>query len=303
MNKAMRHALSTSAFIYVMSKELVEKVFVTPGKTVSITCDDRINSLMEDFLKELVQAINTYPIEAVECYFSMALDRHRMTDALLPITKEFWSVHGPYGKYYDTSSPEPESRAGAIRGCSEAILLAESLGAKVVVIHPGHSTVYDVPRQLRIDCSIDSIKQIADFAGEHGTRLAVEPLPNDEIGCRIDEVIDIIDKVNRPNVGVNFDTNHLFPASAIPSLIRKVKGLITSVHISDQDDIERHWLPFQGKLDWKEVLQAFSDAGYNGPLVYETHIRDAKDPNEVASIVSANYKELSKLIPESVYRS
>jgi D-psicose/D-tagatose/L-ribulose 3-epimerase len=286
-----------------MSKELVEKVFVAPGKSTFVEFDDRINSLMEDFLWDLVRAINKYPIEAVECYFSVALDRHRMADVLSTITKEIWSVHGPYGKFYDTSSPELESRTGAIKGCCEAVLLAKSLGAKVVVIHPGHSTAYDVPRQLRIDHSIDSIKQIADFAGEHGVKLAVEPLPNNEIGCFIEEVIEIIEKVNRPNVGVNFDTNHLYPAAAIPSLIRKVKGMIASVHISDQDDIERHWLPFLGKLDWKEVLQAFIDAGYNGPLVYETHIREAKDPDEVASIVSANYVELSKLIPESVYKN
>ena len=297
----MRQALSTSAFIYVMDKELVEKAFVAPIRGQIEPIGPILDIRMDDFLVELADAVNSSPIDALECYFSPTLDRLRMTDLLLSrVRKDFWSVHGPYGRYLDVSSPELPGRVDAIAGYKEAILFAESLGAKVVVIHPGHKTMYDVPRNVRLEYAINSIKQIAEFAGERNIQAAVEPLPNDEIGSSLEEVLDIIEKVNTPNVGVNFDTNHLFPASSIPALIRKARGLITSVHISDQDDVERHWLPFTGKLDWTDVLQALTDADYTGPLVYETHIREAKNVSDVLNIITTNYIRLSSLMPESV---
>ncbi len=101
---------------------------------------------------------------------------------------------------------------------------------------------------------------MADIAGEKGMDIGVEPLPKDEIGSSLDEVFAVIERIDRPNVGINFDVNHLYPPEEIPSLIRRAGPLMMSVHISDQDGQERHWLPFEGTLDWREVIAALVDA-------------------------------------------
>ncbi len=98
-------------------------------------------------------------------------------------------------------------------------------------------------------------------------------------------------------MGVNFDVNHLFPPEAIPGMIRKAGSRILNVHVSDQDGIERHWLPFAGTMDWAEVLKALTDAGYTGPLIYETHIRDASNCMEAGRIIVDNYHRLIELAP------
>jgi len=132
--------------------------------------------------------------------------------------------------------------------------------------------------------------------------LAIEPMPRIEIGNSLDEVFWIIDRINKPNVGINFDTNHQYPAAAIPDLIRRAGGLILSVHFSDQDDVERHWLPFEGKIDWEAVLTALTDIGYSGPLVYEAHVANVEDCDHVVSKVVENYERMIRLAPANESR-
>lgn len=301
MNTPLRLAMSTSALIYTMDRSMLEAAFGLQSKGPVQPVSREINNMMCDFLLDVAASVNKYPVDALELYFSPTLDRVQLAEAIRPILqKEVWSVHGPYGKYLDTSSPDPIAKECTVKGYREAILFAKDLDAKVVVVHPGHKTWHDVSRDIRMNCSIEAIRKIADIAGEHNITLAVEPMPNDEIGCSMDEVLHIVEQVNSPVVGINFDTNHLYPATSIPSYIRMADGLIKSIHISDQEDAERHWLPFMGNLDWQAVLDALVLGGYSGPLVYETHIRDAVNTEDAVDAVCRNYEKLALLIPNNL---
>lgn len=299
MLKPFRLGASGSCFIFTMPEELLLAAYRVSLQDVTKKFDDRQNRLMVEFMRSMMRTVNKMDIDAMECYHSTAWDRDLIADTILENANvEFWSVHAPYGRYINPSSPEEKAREGAVEGYSDAVKAAIRVGAKVVVAHPGINIEYDVPRQDRLNMTIDPLRRVADFAGEHGISLAVEPLPKNEIGSKLDEVLEIIEKIDRPNVGINFDVNHLFPPEEIPALIRKAGSLIRSVHISDQDGVERHWLPFRGTLNWREVLKAFADTGYRGPLMYETHIHDVKTCDEVGKPIVENYRKLIKLAPE-----
>lgn len=301
MKRRMRLAMSTSCLIYTMERRLLEAAFGFQAENMPVPVNQEINDRMCDFLREVVEAVNSNPVDALEFYFSPTLDRVQMVDAVLPVlNKEVWSVHGPYGKYLDLSSPDPIAKECCIDGYRETILFAKDLGAKVVVVHPGHKTHHDVSRQLRMQNAIQGIKRVAEIAANNDIILAVEPMPNNEIGCKMDEIMYIIEQVNSPIVGINFDTNHLFPAVAVPEYIRKSGNNLRSIHISDQEDAERHWLPFAGNLNWKAVLQALADSKYMGPLVYETHIKNAVSVKDAVEIICQNYEKLGSLIPNEV---
>lgn len=297
LNNPLRLGVSTSAFMYTMPKEVLAALrSPNPPKF-----NDHLNSLMEGFMHELVSAAKKTGIRTLECYHNLSYD----SDSVLKILQntpeiEFWSIHSPYGDFFDPSSPDESIRKDAVMAYCNAVDVARRLGAKLIVAHPGAQVDYDAPRESRIEFTIETLRRIADYAGENGIKVAVEPLPKDEVGNTLEELMDVIDQIDRPNVGINFDVNHLFPASAIPSLIRKAGSLIMSAHISDQDDQERHWLPFRGKLDWKEVLSALIEAGYRGPLIYETHIKDAANCNEVGKTIVENYQKLIKLAPDAI---
>ena len=281
-----------------MPEELLARAYQASVKGTLAKFDDRMNAMMVEFMRDLMHAVNTLDIDAFECYHSLAWDRDLILDVALENPNvEFWSAHAPYGANCDPSSPVERAREGALTGFSDTVRVAARLGAKIVVAHPGINIEYDSPRDKRIEMAVDVFRQVADIAGEQGISIAIEPLPKKEVGSTLDEVLDMIERIDRPNVGVNFDVNHLFPPEAIPGLIRQAGPRILSVHISDQDGIERHWLPFQGTMDWAEVLRALTDVGYTGPLTYETHIHDARNCEEAGRTIEENYRRLIQLAP------
>ena len=296
LSQPLRLGISGSSFAYVMPKELVSAAYANAQSLKPQKFDDRQNALMADFMRNMMRTANSMQISAMECYHSVCWDNEPILDVMLENPNvEFWSVHAPYGKFADPSSPDPAIRKNSIASFTDAINVGTRLGAKVIVSHPGAQSEYDMPKQQRMELSADTLAQVADIAGEHGLKIAVEPLPKQEVGCSLDEVLWIIGKIDRPNVGINFDVNHLFPPENIPALIRNAGKLILSMHISDQDGQERHWLPFQGTLDWQAIIETLTEIGYTGPLMYETHIKEAQTCDDVGRAVVDNYKRLISL--------
>lgn len=302
MLKALRLGISGSSFIYVMPKELRIAAYVTPVKETPTKFDDRLNAMMVEFTREMMRTVNGVADGdtgcALECYYSTAWDTDSVIEIVLDDPRvELWSVHGPYGRFLNLSAPTESVRENAVSAYFDTIGLAARLGAKLVVAHPGANVKHGMSKADALRLAVDPFRRIADLAGENGIRVAIEPLPKNEVGSSITEVLEIIERVDRPNVGVNFDVNHLFPPEAIPGMIRQAGSKILSVHISDQDGIERHWLPFMGTLDWREILTALVDIGYTGPLIYETHIHDVKSCDQVGAAIVENYKRLIQLAP------
>ena len=282
--RPLRLAISGSCFIFAMPDELRKAAYVLPVGDRPAKFDDRLNNMMAEFTREMMQAVDSIEDAAMECYHSTVWDRDRMVGIVLEHPGiEYWSVHSPYGRYIDPSSPLEIAREGAVEAYCDTISVAERLGSKVIVAHPGANVKYDVDKREQIELAVEPFRRIADFAGERGIEVAIEPLPKEEVGCRLEEVLEIVEKIDRPNVGVNFNVNHLFPPEKIPAMIRQAGSCIRSVHISDQDGIERHWLPFEGTMDWAEVLRALVEVDYTGPLVYEAHIHDVETCEEVGA--------------------
>ena len=289
-----------------MPQELLIAAYVTPVKEVLTKFDDRLSSMMVEFTREMMRTVNaiadgtgasTNPDGcALECYYTTAWNSDAVLEVVLDDPKvEFWSVHAPYGRHFDPSALDVTAREGGVSAYCDAVRFAARLGAKVVVAHPGANVPYGISKTDAIGLAIDPFRRIADLAGEQGIRVAIEPLPKSEVGNSIGEVLEIIERVDRPNVGVNFDVNHLFPPEAIPGMIRQAGSRIVSVHVSDQDGTERHWLPFKGTLDWRDILKALAEIGYAGPLIYETHIHDVERCDQVGAAIVENYEQLIQL--------
>jgi sugar phosphate isomerase/epimerase len=291
--RVLRLGISGSSFVRVMPQELVKAAYLDGREGKIHKFDHRQNRLMVDFMRQLMNAVNDSPIQSMECYHSLAWDNEPIMEVLLDNPRvEFWSVHAPYGRYANPSSPIPDERNGALAGILDSIQIARRLGARVVVVHPGVDILYQCPRENMIQHAIQTIGAAAEKAEEAGVMLGIEPLPKREIGNSLEEVLSLVRQIAHPNVGITLDTNHLFPPELVSELLRKAAGLLVNVHISDQDGTERHWLPFEGKLDWKEVIRALADVGYQGPLIYEAHLRGVSNCREVVSRIVENYSRL-----------
>jgi sugar phosphate isomerase/epimerase len=81
----------------------------------------------------------------------------------------------------------------------------------------------------------------------------------------------LIDQVDSPALGMNFDPSHLFQMGEMPQMvIYEVGHRIFHTHFSDNDGTSNaHWRPGKGKIDWRGVLQALQAVGYDGVISIE----------------------------------
>jgi sugar phosphate isomerase/epimerase len=264
--------------------------------------DAEQNRLMVVYMRDQMAALRESDVKALECYHMLAWDPEPVIDTVLEAMDSEWSiecrsVHSPYGHLVDPSYPDPEIRKAMILGCEQTISFMKRLGARVMVVHPGANTNAPVDRCERMRLSVQAISEVADMAAAEGIKLAVEPMPKQEIGNTVDELLWIIDHIDRPNVGVCFDTNHVFPAASLPGEIRKIGGRLLNVHTSDHDGGgERHWLPFEGVVDWESIVKALMEVGFDGPVIYEAHGSCKGSCRETVAAIEKSYAKLEQVI-------
>ena len=155
--------------------------------------------------------------------------------------------------------------------------LAEEIGAPIVNIGSGGTTGDSKP----VEQVIATISELAELAHRHGVRLAVKP----HVGQAIHDSktgLQLMDEVQHPALGLNFDPSHLFRAKENPEDVATVWGkwIVTS-HFRDCDSREQRvgvpetQIPGRGSVDLPATLQALRDIPYTGPLNLE--VIGAKD--------------------------
>ncbi len=165
-----------------------------------------------------------------------------------------------------------ESNLRIIRGTA-------MLGGKWVVIHPMNlpgESLYD-PRRAK-EAALRNIAPYVEEAKKRGVGIALENMVDFRgnrrryCGGDIYELIDLVDTVNDPSVGICLDTGHanidgVEPAAAILAIGKRLKA----THINDNHagNVDEHLLPYFGTVDWQKTLKALKEIGYDGDFAYE----------------------------------
>ncbi len=177
----------------------------------------------------------------------------------------------------DPNYPHRELRHICTLRCAEA---ARMLGADSMVLHPfnlAHAPLYAVQENKK--ACIAYLAPYIEAAKKAGVKVAVENMIDfgrrhrRYCGGDIHELIDLVDTINDPDVGICIDTGHanisgMDPAAAIRAVGRRLFAL----HINDNHSklgLDEHLLPFHGDINWPAVMQALSESGYSGHLTYE----------------------------------
>jgi sugar phosphate isomerase/epimerase len=94
---------------------------------------------------------------------------------------------------------------------------------------------------------------------------------------RADYVDCVLENITSPYLGLCYDSSHDFLYGDKPGgLLRRWGGRLLATHIGDNDGLEdRHWLPWEGSIDWGEVRKSFPVGTYEGCLNLEVFPKDA----------------------------
>ncbi len=182
---------------------------------------------------------------------------------------EIYTVHLPQLADYDLSSLDEEVRIKAIENQKEIVEMSVCLGAKVLVVHPDAGETPEEKWQLRHDALVKSLKVFAPWCKEKGLKIALENLTQISAFQTSDKLVSVIEEVGEDNIGICFDVNHLFPETH-RDFIKNAGKYILTMHVSDNDGIkEKHYLPGDGVLNWKEIFDLMDSIGYDSTMICE----------------------------------
>ena len=196
---------------------------------------------------------------------------------------------------YDISNTNEASRRYVIEYHKKFIRDCSNVGIKIFVIHASGEPIEGSDRAGRIECAKKSLCELAAFAETHGVVIAVENLPRTCLGNTSKELLDIVSCDER--LRICFDTNHLLSEDH-DSFLYAISAKLVTTHFSDYDFInERHWLPGEGDINWKALMNTLDEVGYTGPVVYElpltATLKTLTRPRELTPVdIKQNHKEL-----------
>lgn len=188
-----------------------------------------------------------------------------------------WSVHLPFCPFskINLASLDEELVKYSVEYYKRGIDRVASIGVKTVVIHPSGEPNRPEDREALLEIASNALAELAAYAEPKGVTIAVEDIPRTCLGNCSDDMKKLIGK--HPNLRVCFDTNHLLDQRNV-DFVRELGDKIITLHVSDYDFCnERHWLPYEGKVNWVELVEALEEVGYNGVWMYEIGFKASKN--------------------------
>jgi D-psicose/D-tagatose/L-ribulose 3-epimerase len=172
-----------------------------------------------------------------------------------------------------------------IRGCIDA---TQTLGATNLV-GPIYSAVGRVWQQTPeerakdVDTLVKNLRQLAEYAGDHGVVLGIEPLNRFETSFInvATQAIEVIDRVDHPACKIMLDSFHMnIEEKSLGNAIRVTGSRLCHFHACEND----RGAPGSGNVTWNDVKQALRDIDYDGPVVIESFTDKVKTIARAAAI-------------------
>ena len=114
------------------------------------------------------------------------------------------------------------------------------------------------------EIGLKRIKKIIQYAKENDIKVAFE---NTKIPGYLEYVLE---NIQDENVGICFDAGHYHVHFDDQFNFEFFKNKIFAVHLHDNDKSDDlHLLPFDGTINWEDVIHKLKQYGYNGPVTME----------------------------------
>jgi len=138
-------------------------------------------------------------------------------------------------------------------------------------------------RKMNVDLLAEQLSELANYAGEHGVVLCLEPLNRFETSFinLASQAVEVIDRVNHPSCQIMLDTFHMnIEERSIGDAIRVAGKRLVHLHSCEND----RGAPVSGHMPWDDVKKALRDIKYDGPVVIESFTNKVKSIARAAAI-------------------
>jgi 2-keto-myo-inositol isomerase len=194
--------------------------------------------------------------------------------------------------------------------CEELSKIAGKIGCPFIVVVPGKLPENATKTEI-IEESVKVLNELADIAEKHNVSLAFEFLGQNDCSVQtLDLCNEIVEKVDRKNIGNVLDTFHFYAGNSTFEAIDNLKPeKLFIFHINDAEDLPKEQLtdahrlyPGLGILPIKEIKARFDKIGYDKMVSIEIFRPEYwnHDPFEVAKLAKSNTEKVLGLSPKGV---
>jgi 2-keto-myo-inositol isomerase len=188
--------------------------------------------------------------------------------------------------------------------------VAAEIGCPYVVVVPGKLPENASKAEI-IDESVRVLSELSDIAGKYRVSLAFEFLG--QIDCSVqtlDLCKEIVEKVNRENIGLVIDTFHFYAGNSTFEAIETLDPKKLFIfHINDAENLPKEELtdahrlyPGMGILPIREIKERFDKIGYDRMVSIEIFRPEYwnEDPYEVARKAREATEKVLGLTPKNI---
>ncbi len=188
--------------------------------------------------------------------------------------------------------------------------IAKAIGCPYVVVVPGKLPENATKDEITNE-SVKVLNELGDIAEKHNVSLAFEFLGQTDCSVQtLDFCKEIVEKVNRKNIGLVIDTFHFYAGDSSFEAIETLNpDKLFIFHINDAEDLPKNQLtdahrlyPGLGILPIKEIKKRLDKIGYNRMASIEIFRPEYwnADPFEVAKSAKAATEKVLNLTPKQV---
>lgn len=147
--------------------------------------------------------------------------------------------------------------------------------------------------------AVENVRSLGEYARSLGLEIAIELEPFKlSLVNSLRRMEKLLDEVDCPAVKANLDVSHLALVHTPPDEIRRLKGRIGHVHLSDCDGrVHGDLPPGRGVVDFPPYLDAIREAGYDGTISIELEF--SPEPEKIDEWVTEAYRETDRLMREA----
>ncbi len=176
-----------------------------------------------------------------------AYDKEKFCDYVRKRGMEVTNFHAPFIGYSRIWEKSLKENADLLQSFNEMLATCNRHGVPALVVHTCDIKLGDYTKQN----GLDFFKALTEVAQTKEVYLAVENVSRQFL------LRYLLDRIDSPYFAMCYDSSHDYMLEEGKGrIIKEYPQKVRALHLSDNDLIkDRHWIPGEGKIPFKEVLQ------------------------------------------------
>lgn len=197
-------------------------------------------------------------------------------------------IHGPF-RSLPLDAHDPKIRTVVQDRFKQGLAFANAIGATHMVIHsPFAALGHYRPDQKDyvINSARATLSDVVPFAEQAGCTLVIETI----FDYNPATLVDFVRSFQSDFVKMSIDVGHVFimhsNSDAPPPdyFVHAAGADLAHLHLQDTDGYtDRHWIPGDGNVNWKELFGALATLNHTPRLIVEVDTKKGHDPRLAAA--------------------